>query len=84
VGAVAVGLAEEDVFRRPHRSALGFSRAAMLIAPRTHAKVCVSVCDATMTANALIEQELCCRCWTGRIVGTGSAWMRLSNSDFLW
>ena len=27
----------------------------MLIAPRTHAKVCVSVCDATMTANALID-----------------------------
>ncbi len=42
-------------FRVRHRSVLAFSRAAMLIARRTPGKRCVNVCDATMTANALID-----------------------------
>src|ERR1017187_1498680 len=42
-------------FRRPHRSALGLSRAAILIGRRTHAKLCGSVCDSIMTVNALID-----------------------------
>src|ERR1035437_3501609 len=41
--------------RRPHRSASGLSRAAMLIGRRMHARPYVSVCDGTMTANALID-----------------------------
>src|ERR1039458_4967889 len=42
-------------FRRPRRSALGLSRAAMLIGRRMHGKLCASVCGGTMTANALID-----------------------------
>src|SRR3984893_17589904 len=42
-------------FGRPHRSALGRLRAAMLIARRTHARPCVNVCNGAMTPNALID-----------------------------
>ena len=42
-------------FGRPHRSALGLSRAATLIGRRMHGRQCDSVCDGTMTANALID-----------------------------
>src|ERR1035437_6034148 len=64
-------------FRRPQRSALGLSRAAMFTGRRMHGKPCVSVCGGTMAADALID--------TGALlalVDRTDRWHRISVNAF--